>query len=65
MVSISAPSGLKSVARAFMMLRGFPMQYVEGFDRNFGIAGRVAVITGAAQGIGRAIAELYAAEHEK
>lgn len=38
------------------------MQYVEGFDRNFGITGRVAVITGAAQGIGRAIAELYAAK---
>ena len=38
------------------------MQYVEGFDRNFGVEGRVAVITGAAQGIGRAIAELYAAK---
>jgi glycerol dehydrogenase len=38
------------------------MQYVEQFDRDFGIADRVAIITGAAQGIGRAIAELYAAK---
>lgn len=38
------------------------MHYVESFDRNFGVEGRVAVITGAAQGIGRAIAELYAAK---
>lgn len=30
------------------------------FDRNFGLKGRTAVITGAAKGIGRAIAELYA-----
>ena len=38
------------------------MQYVKDFDRDFGIEGRVAIITGAAQGIGRAIAELYAAK---
>jgi len=38
------------------------MQYVEGFDRNFGIVGRVAIVTGAAQGIGSAIAELFAAK---
>lgn len=30
------------------------------FDRNFGLKGKTAVITGAAKGIGRAIAELYA-----
>lgn len=30
------------------------------FDRNFGLKGGTAVITGAAKGIGRAIAELYA-----
>jgi len=38
------------------------MQYVKGFDRNFGVEGRVAIVTGAAQGIGSAIAELYAAK---
>lgn len=35
------------------------MEYT-GFDPNFGLAGKVAVVTGAAQGIGQAIALLFA-----
>lgn len=32
----------------------------KGFDKNFGINGKVALVTGAARGIGRAIVQLYA-----
>ncbi|HUX50217.1 MAG TPA: D-threitol dehydrogenase [Spirochaetia bacterium] len=35
------------------------MEY-RGFDRDFGLAGKVALVTGAAQGIGNAIATLFA-----
>jgi glycerol dehydrogenase len=35
------------------------MEYT-GFDRNFSLEGKVAMVTGAAQGIGQAIAVLYA-----
>ncbi|WP_370453248.1 SDR family oxidoreductase [Salinisphaera sp. LB1] len=35
-----------------------PMEY-QGYDKNFALAGRIALITGGAAGIGRAIAELY------
>lgn len=35
------------------------MEY-KGFDKNFSLEGRVAMVTGAAQGIGQAIAVLYA-----
>lgn len=35
------------------------MEY-KGFDKNFSLAGKVAMVTGAAQGIGEAIALLYA-----
>lgn len=35
------------------------MEYT-GFDKNFGLDGKVAMVTGAAQGIGEAIALLYA-----
>lgn len=36
------------------------MKQYSGFDNSFGLAGKVAMITGAAQDIGRAIAELFA-----
>lgn len=35
------------------------MEY-KGFDKDFGLGGKVAMVTGAAQGIGKAIAVLYA-----
>ncbi|MFW5836292.1 MAG: SDR family NAD(P)-dependent oxidoreductase, partial [bacterium] len=35
------------------------MEY-KGFDKDFGLEGKVAMVTGAAQGIGKAIALLYA-----
>ena len=35
------------------------MEY-KGFDRSFGLEGKVAMVTGAAQGIGKAIAVMYA-----
>ena len=35
------------------------MEY-KGFDKDFSLEGRIAMVTGAAQGIGKAIAELYA-----
>jgi len=31
----------------------------QGYDKNFNITDKVAIITGGASGIGRAIAELY------
>ncbi|MCL2057589.1 MAG: D-threitol dehydrogenase [Oscillospiraceae bacterium] len=34
--------------------------YVEGFDIHFGLSGKTAIITGAASGIGRAIALMFA-----
>lgn len=37
------------------------MEY-QGYDKNFALTGRIALITGGAAGIGRAIAELYVAK---
>ena len=40
--------------------QGIGIQYKENFDVNFGLAGKTAVITGAANGIGEAIAYMFA-----